>query len=160
MRPILYPVGETVFTGNGVGFLSDSLSCKCTEVLNSGYEIELKIHKDGNHAKDIFVNSVIKVKPNYEDDPQPFRVYSIEQNIDGTVTVKAAHISYDTVGIPILPFTAENLSEAVDYMNNNRKLINPSEFVLSANFSVDGDIQVSSPSSFRSLLGGNENTIA
>lgn len=160
MRPILYPVGETVFYGNGVGFLSDTLSCKCTEALNSGYEIELRIHKDGNHAKDIFVNSVIKVKPNYEDDPQPFRVYSVEQNIDGTVTVKAAHISYDTVGIPILPFTAENLSEAVDYMNTNRKLINPSEFVLSTDFSADGDIQVSTPSSFRSLLGGNENTIA
>lgn len=160
MRPILYPVGQTVFYGNGLGVLSDSISCKCTEVLNSEDEIELRIHKDGNHAKDISINSVIKVKPNYEDDPQPFRIYSVEQNIDGTIVAKAAHISYDTAGIPVLPFTAENLDEAVDYMNNNRKLINPSEFVLHANFSTEGVLQVSTPSSFRSLLGGNENTVA
>ena len=57
MRPILYPVGQTVFYGNGVGVLSDAISCKCTEVLNSIDEIELTIHKDGNHAKDISINS-------------------------------------------------------------------------------------------------------
>lgn len=160
MRPILYPVGQTVFYGNGVGVLSDTITCKCTEVLNGSDEIELKIHKGGNHAKDICINSVIKVKPNYEDEPQPFRVYSVEQNIDGTIVVKAAHLSYDTAGIPILPFTAENLDQAVDYMNTNRKLINPSEFVLHADFSKDGVLQVSTPSSFRSLLGGNDNTVA
>lgn len=160
MRPILYPVDQTVFYGNGVGVLSDTIMCKCTEVLNSGDEIELTIHKDGNHAKDISINSVIKVKPNYEDEPQPFRVYSIEQNIDGTISVKAAHLSYDTAGIPILPFTAENLDEAVDYMNNNRKLVNPSEFVLYADFSKEGMLQVTTPSSFRSLLGGNDSTIS
>ena len=160
MRPILYPVGQTVFYGNGVGVLSDAVSCKCTEVLNGIDEIELQIHKDGNHAKDIVINSVIKAKPNYEDEPQPFRIYSVEQNIDGTIIAKAAHISYDTAGIPILPFTAETLDEAVDYMNNNRKLTYPSEFVLYSNFSAEGTLQVSTPSSFRSLLGGNENTVA
>lgn len=160
MRPILYPVGQTVFYGNGIGVLADAISCKCTEVLNGIDEIELQIHKDGNHAKDIAVNTVIKAKPNYDDEPQPFRVYSVEQNIDGTIVAKAAHISYDTAGIPILPFTAENLDEAVDYMNNNRKLLHPSEFVLYADFSKEGPLQVSTPSSFRSLLGGNENTIA
>lgn len=160
MRPILYPVGQTVFYGNGVGVLADAVSCKCTEVLNSGDEIELTINKDGNHAKDISINSVIKVKPNYDDEPQPFRVYSIDQNMDGMITVKAAHLSYDTAGIPILPFTAETLDEAVDYMNNNRKLVNPSEFVLYANFSKEGILQVTTPSSFRSLLGGNDSTIA
>ena len=160
MRPILYPVGQTVLYGNGVGGLSDAVSCRCTEVLNSGDEIELTINKDGNHAKDISINSVIKVKPNYEDEPQPFRVYSIEQNMDGTIAVKAAHLSYDTAGIPILPFTAENLDEAVDYMNNNRKLVNPSEFVLYADFSKEGTLQVTTPLSFRSLLGGNDNTIS
>lgn len=160
MRPILYPVGQTVFYGNGVGVLADVVSCKCTEVLNGIDEIELQIHKDGNHAKDIAINTVIKAKPNYEDEPQPFRVYSIEQNIDGTIAVKAAHLSYDTAGIPILPFTAETLDEAVDYMNNNRKLVNLSEFVLYANFSKEGTLQVTTPSSFRSLLGGNDSTIA
>lgn len=160
MRPILYPRGQTVFFGNGIGVLSDTISCKCTEVLNGSDEIELQAPKDGIHVSDISVNSVIKVKPNHEDGPQPFRVYSVEQDIDGLVVAKAAHLSYDTAGIPILPFVAESLDEAVNYMNTNRKLVNESKFVLSTDFSAEGALQVSTPSSFRALLGGNENTIA
>lgn len=160
MRPILYPRGQTVFFGNGIGVLSDTISCKCTEVLNGSDEIELQAPKDGIHVSDISVNSVIKIKPNHEDEPQPFRVYSVEQDIDGLVVAKAAHLSYDTAGIPILPFVAESLDEAVNYMNTNRKLVNESKFVLSADFSAEGALQVSTPSSFRALLGGNENTIA
>lgn len=160
MRPILYPIGQTIFKGNGVGILSDVISCTCTEVLNGSYELELKLPKDGDHVDDISVNCVIKAKPNYEDDPQPFRIYSVEQNIDGIVTVKAAHLSYDTAGIPILPFTAENLDQAVENLNTNRMLAHENRFVLNAGFSAEGVLQVATPSSFRSLLGGSENTIA
>ena len=160
MRPILYPRGQTIFSGNGIGILSDTISCKCSEVLNGPYEIELTVPTDGNHAVDISTNCVIKVKPNYDDSPQPFRIYSVEQDINGLIVVKAAHLSYDTSGIPILPFTAESLDEAVENLNTNRKLVRPSNFVLNANFSAEGTLQVSTPSSFRALLGGNENTIA
>lgn len=160
MRPILYPRGQTIFSGNGIGILSDVISCKCTEVLNGSYEIELQAPIDGNHVVDISTNCVVKVKPNYEDSPQPFRIYSVEQDINGLVVVKAAHLSYDTAGIPVLPFTAENLEEAVENLNTNRKLVRPTNFVLNADFSAEGVLQVTSPSSFRALLGGNENTIA
>ena len=160
MRPILYPSLQTEFIGNGYGVLSDILSCKCTEVLNGEYEIELQAPKDGNHVSDILVNCVIKVKPNYEDDPQPFRIYSVEQDIDGLIVAKAAHISYDTSGIPVLPFKSENLTDAVDQMNTNRKVNRASEFVLHANFSADGVLEVKTPSSFRALLGGSDDTVA
>lgn len=160
MRPILYPIGQTIFKGNGIGILSDVISCKCTEVLNGSYELELQLPKDGDHVADISVNCVVKAKPNYEDDPQPFRIYSVEQNIDGIVTVKAAHLSYDTAGIPVLPFTAENLDQAVENLNTNRMLSHENRFVLNAGFSAEGTLQVTTPSSFRSLLGGSDNTIA
>lgn len=159
MMPILYPIAQTVFYGNGIGVLSDVISCKCTEVLNGPYEIEMQIPIDGRYASSILTNCVIKAKPNYEDEPQPFRVYSVEQNLDGLVYVKAAHLSYDTAGIPVLPFSAENLSDAVDYMNTNRRLVRSSSFVLNAEFSAQGTLKVDAPSSFRALLGGGDNTI-
>jgi len=159
MRPVVYPKEQTIFYGNGLGVISDALSCKCTEVLNGSYEIELSAPKNGNHVLEISTNSVIKIKTNYEDEPQLLRIYSITVNDEGLVSIKAAHLSYDTAGIPVLPFTAENLADAVAYMNNNQRLKNSTNFVLNADFSAEGDIKVTTPSSFRSLLGGSENTI-
>ena len=159
MNPILYPINQSVYTGNGVGILSDVTYCKATEVLNEAYELEFEISKDAPHASDILVNCAVKVRSNYKDPPQLFRIYSIEKNYDGFINVKAAHISYDTSGIPILPFTSDSLSDAVEQMNTNRKLLSESKFVLNVNFSSEGTLKVDSPSSFRSLLGGSENTI-
>lgn len=159
MIPILYSKTSTEFYGNGLGLLSDVESCKCTEKLNDSYELVLKMRSTAIHADDVEVDCIIKVKPNYEDDPQPFRIYSVEKNYDGTITVSAAHISYDTVGIPVLPFTVENLTDAVEQMNTNRKLLSDSVFVMNAEFSAEGKMEVKSPTSFRSLLGGSDTSI-
>lgn len=159
MIPILYPSNTISFDGNGLGFLVLTETCKCTEVLNSSYEIELKVSKDDPHASGIIENAVIMAKPNYEDPPQPFRIYSIQKKNDDFISVKAAHISYDTSGIPVLPFTSENLDTAVDNLNENRMLLEESGFVLNADFSADGTLTVEVPTSFRSLLGGSENSL-
>lgn len=160
MIPVLYPATRTIFTGNGLGLLYDVKSCKCTEKLNEQYELEIVMPRTGQYANLIEVGCCIKAKPNYSDNPQLFRVYSVEKSYDDMITVHAAHISYDTVGIPILPFTADTLQSAVDNMNTNRKLLDDSiPFVLNAEFSKEGTMTVDSPTSFRSLLGGSENSI-
>ena len=157
--PILYPVNQTVFIGNGIGILSDVTKCRCTETLEDFYEVEFQIPKDGLHAMDISINQTIKAKPNHKDDPQLFRIYSVEKNYDGYIVGKAAHISYDTSGIPIKPFTSRSLSEAVEHMNNDRILQNTSKFVLNSDFSLEGVLEVKKPTSFRSLLGGSDTSI-
>lgn len=159
MIPILYPMRQTVFTTNGYGPLSDAISCKCTEKLNGKYEVELKIPRTGQHVDEINIDCTLKVKPNYEDDPQIFRIYSVEKNYDDTITVKAAHITYDTSGIPVLPFTSQDLDDAVNNMNTNRVLLSDSLFVINAEFSAEGTLEVKSPTSFRSLLGGSDDSI-
>ena len=159
MIPVLYSKDQTIFVTNGLGVLSDAKSCLCTEVLNGSYELELKMPYSGLHAKEIQNDCLLKVKPNYEDPAQLFRIYSVEKNYDGNLEVKAAHISYDTAGIPVLPFTSSNLGEAVDYMNTNRKELTSSYFVLNSQLSVDGTLEVKSPMSFRSLLGGSDTSI-
>lgn len=159
MIPVLYSKKESVFVGNGLGLLSDAVSCECSETLNKSYELSLKIKSTSIHANDIEPDCVIKAKPNYEDPPQPFRVYSVEKDYSGNISVNAAHISYDTIGIPVLPFSVQNLNDAIDNMNNNRKLLSSSKFVLNSSFSAEGEMEVKSPSSFRSLLCGNDNSI-
>lgn len=159
MIPVLYPVDQRVFDTNGIGRLSDTISCKCAEVLNGTYEIELDIPVDGNHVSEMSVNCIILAKPNYEDDPQPFRIYSMEENIDGLVKVKAAHITYDVSGIPILPFTASNLTDTVNYINTNHVLTKDTEFVLETDFEADGEFKIDTPSPFRSVLGSGDSTL-
>ena len=159
MIPVLYSKTSTEFYGNGLGLLSDVESCECTEKLNDSYELLLKMRSNATHARDIDVDCIIKAKPNYEDDPQPFRIYSVEKDGDGEITVRAAHISYDTCGIPVLPFTAENLDDAVENLNTNRILLTDSKFVINSEFSAEGTMEVKAPTSFRSLLGGSSTSI-
>lgn len=159
MKPVLYSAKDRTFLNNGIGVLSDTIRCFCTEVLNGSYEIELTTHKDGLFVDNILVNSIIKVKPNKSDRPQPFRVYSVESDLDSSVVVKAAHISYDTDGIPVLPFVSSSLEDTIGYMNNNRVLSKESEFKLMCDFSSDQGMEVKDPASFRSILGGSDNSI-
>lgn len=159
MIPILYLRGQTIFMGSGVGPLADTISCECTEKLNDIYELTLKLPANSIYANVINYDCIIKVKPNHEDRPQPFRIYDIEKNYDGYINIKAAHISYDTAGIPIMPFEATNLDDAIDNLNTNRKLLSDSNFVLNSDFSKEGTLKVEKPSSFRSLLGGSKDSI-
>ncbi len=42
MKPVLYEATETEFISNGMGRLSDAISCKVTEERNGQYELELQ----------------------------------------------------------------------------------------------------------------------
>lgn len=159
MNPILYSPNEMAFDHNGIGVMSECISCLCTEVLNSSYELNITYPVTGVWRNSIDLNSIIKVKPNYRDDPQPFRVYRIIKDGDGYITIKAAHLCYDTAGIPVLPFVAVDLQDAVNNMNHIRKLENDSPFLISADFDKSGTMTVEVPTSFRALMGGGENTL-
>ena len=41
MIPILYAASETDFTTNGIGLLTDAVSCTVTEERNGAYELTL-----------------------------------------------------------------------------------------------------------------------
>lgn len=159
MIPILYPSWQMELTDNGIGALADTIDCKCTEVLNGEYELEMESPMDGMFVSEIEVGCIIKEKPNYEDPPQPFRIYSVEKSIDGKVKTKAAHISYDTNGIPVLPFTSDTLGDTLDNINENQHVVTQSGFLISANFDAEAEFKITVPTAFKSLLGGGDNTL-
>lgn len=146
----------------GIGVLSDAVSCVVVEELNGQYELEMEYPVTGVHFKDISVEKVILVKPNDDYDVQPFRIYKITRPINGTVTVYAQHISYDTASIPIRAINAEDLTDLVSKINSASYQITHSPFVFSSEKTSGGNISYKTnvPYSLRSILVGNDDSIA
>ena len=155
--PILYSPTETAFANNGLGALSDCLSCVVVEERNGAFEMTMEYPVNGVHYADIVQRSIIKVKPNPTDNAQPFRVYRITRPINGVITIYAAHLSYDLSGVPVSPFVAYNLASAITQMKDNSVAQN--DFTMTTDKAVNADMIVQKPTSYRALMGGIEGSI-
>ena len=71
MKPILYPAGETEFVSNGLGRLSDAVSCKVTEDRNGQYELEMEYPVSGIHYQDIREERILSARHDDTGDLQP-----------------------------------------------------------------------------------------
>lgn len=158
MIPILYQESETAFTNEGYGQLAEALSCTVEENRNGSYELELEYPADGIHFDELQVWRIILAKPNDTSQPQPFEIYNISDVMDGTVTVRAQHVSYRLSGIPVEPFAATGIVSVMQGLLEHSQLSHP--------FTVWTDIDntttkytLSVPKSFRDCLGGTEGSI-
>ncbi len=152
--PILYGSAETAFADNGLGILSDAVSCTITEERNGAFELQMQYPVTGIHFGEIALRSLILAKPNPVDEAQPFRIFRITRPLNGIVTVYAQHISYDLSGVPVAPFTAANAADALGKLKTNAASGCPFSFWTDK--STSAAMTVSKPSSIRSLLGGSE----
>ena len=153
-------VGSTVqneapFTTQGLGTLSDCISCTVTEERNGMYELTMQYPISGVHFSDLEQRAFILAKPNYTDDPQAFRIYKISKPLNGICTINAQHISYDMSGLEIpMGITASNLTYAVQKLS-----------AYSAPFKVKTTktgataFKTTAPGSVRSWLGGREGSL-
>ena len=157
MKPILFPSTATTFTSQGLGVLSDCISCVVREERNGEYELTLQYPVGGIHYDEIEDRAIIYAKPSPYRNPQPFRIYLSESPINGIVTFHAHHLSYDLSGIPVEPFTAGTCASALSGLVTNSVCTNP--FTTDTDKSVTGTFKLSTPKSFRSCLGGEENSI-
>lgn len=155
--PRLYPPTATAWDTNGLGALSDCISCVVEETLNGPFELEMQYRLNGLHYADITLRSLILAKPNPTARPQPFRVYKISRPINGVVTINAQHLSYDLSGIVIEPFNAPSLASALEGMKTNAVTDNPFEY--ETDKTVISDFVVSYPSSARSLVAGQRGSL-
>lgn len=150
--PILYSATETGFDHNGLGILGDCVSCEVTEEANGIFELAMQYPMDGIHYAGIADRAIIKAKADQFRDPQLFRVYAISKPMNGIVTVLAEHISYDLSGIPVTPFSASSVSDALTGLKTNAVVDCPFEFWTDK--STAAKFTVSAPASIRSRLGG------
>lgn len=155
--PILYDSAETIFNHNGFGFLSDCIQCDVTEEANGEFELYMRYPIDGIHFEDISNRCVIKVRLDADRDPQLFRIYSISKPMSKIVSIRAHHISYDLSGIPVSPFSASTVQEAMAGMKTNAATDCPFDFWTDKE--TTSDFTVPFPSSIRSRLGGVNGSI-
>lgn len=155
--PILYESNEKTFDHNGIGVLSDCSYCMVEEEANGQFEMKLKYPNNGIHFDRITYNSIIKVKLHGVENPQLFRVYEISNSMKNIATILARHISYDLSGIPISPFEATKIQDALKGLKDNSAVECP--FIFWTDKTTEADFSVVAPSSIRSVLGGSKGSI-
>ena len=153
MIPVLYKANETKFDSQGVGCLTDCITCYVHEKLNGVYELKFTYPITGVHFSDIKVGAIVDAIPSDGKAVQHFRIDTITKPIGGKVTVEATHISYQLSYVPVKPFDAVGVLEALNGLKENSLASNP--------FSVWTDISNTAtkysqkePASFRQRLGG------
>lgn len=106
MIPILFEHDATTFTDHGLGDLVDTISCSVKQSDTNEFELELKYPLDGRLFSELKVNRIIYAQVNSQNQTtfglaprtisrQAFRIYSVEKEFAGFVTVRAQHVSYD-----------------------------------------------------------------
>ena len=155
MLPILYTsiTEGTVPSHYGEGVLHP-LSCSVKEARNGEYELTMEYAAEGAHASAIAPNAIIKVKPNFTDDPQLFRIYKVGKTINGRFTVNAQHISYDLSGKVITSGTAGSCAAACLLLTAQA-----GNFTITTDKMVSADFNIDVPSSVRSWFGGKKGSI-
>lgn len=153
----LYPSTASAFTNNGLGALSDAISCNVTEELNGVFEMEMQYPITGLHFSDILLRNIITAKTNPTGDPQPFRIYRITKPLNGRVTIFARHIAYDMGGLTVEPFEASSLGQALQMLPS--KSVTTCPFTFGTDKTVATGYTVQLPASMWSLLGGTSGSI-
>lgn len=156
MYPILY---ESITTGqvpthNGLGVLSDCISCTVDREKNTIYELTMEYPRNGIHAEELLLRRVIKQRPNPTDNPQLFRIDRIGKTINGRFTVHARHISYDLSGYDITSGTSNNIAAACALLQAAA-----SGYTITTDKSTSGTFKIDTPASVRSYFGGREGSI-
>lgn len=157
MIPILFAPSATTFTTNGVGRLSDALSCIVHEARNGEFELEMTYPVDGAHFSSIVHSAIIVAKPSARRSLQAFRIYKITKPMWGRVTILAQHISYQMSFIPVAPFSALNLTAALAALKANA--VESCPFTISSSRTSATSYALSVPRSLRACLGGSQGSI-
>lgn len=157
MIPILYEANTKDFQNNGIGRLSDAVSCLVTEARNGIFELEMQYPVSGERFADLKSPAIIVAEPAPNRTHQRFRIYKISKPLKGIVTVYAEHCSYQLSHIPVTPFSAASAVAAMEGMKTNAVEECPFEFITDK--TTEGSFSSKAPKSIRALLGGTGGSV-
>lgn len=158
MIPILYRVNETNYLTNGLGRLTECVSCIVTEERNGIYECEFEYPITGKFYQELCTNGgIISVIHDDTKDLQLFDVYAHTDPIDGIVTFNARHISYRLANIILRPLTSGSVADLFTLIPNST--MNSCPFSFWTDKTTTGDYTLDHPSNIRAILGGTEGSI-
>lgn len=161
MNPILFPENSTEFITNGLGRLTDAISCKVKEQRNGEYTLTMVYPTTGAHFNDLALRRIIYAKPSQAGTNQAFRIASISRPIKGKVTVVANHLSYDLTKYVCYPaHITASASACQNALNAIKTSAAPTcPFVFQTNITTVASYDQNVPASIRQRLGGVEGSI-
>lgn len=159
MIPVLYEKNESDFTGNGVGFLNDSINCIVTEERNGIYELTMQYPVSGQLYSKIKEGSIIKVKANETSTLQLFRIYKSSKPLKGIVSFFAEHISYTANGVPAAGLSIKAATPQMAMNKCCEEAILPHNFIAWSDISTLNNMEITTPCSLRAMLGGQKGSV-
>ena len=160
MIPRLFPKDATTFANYGICPLIDAINCIVTEARNDEFVLDLEYPRDGQWAEELIVDRIILADPRDNASPEPFRIYSVEYDMNGDIIAKAQHISYQLNNVVVGAFSAvtcSDPSDAWDEADTNKLSANP--FSFSTNISGSKSFKADTATTMRSLIGGQEGSL-
>lgn len=157
MIPKLFSATETLFSGEGLGRLTDCTKCEVTEERNGMYELVLQYPVSGRMFNELQIGRYISA---WHDDgraPEEFQIYRLERPLEGFITVRAWHISYALNFITVEPFVAYSASAALTGIVSHSMNTNP--FTFWTDKTSLGVFGIDRPATVRSILGGMQGSI-
>ncbi len=159
MIPILYAASETDFTTNGIGLLTDAVSCTVTEERNGAYEATLVYPAKGHLAEYIAEDAIIKAKANDTDEPQLFRIYKSGKQIGSNTTWNAEHISYELTGNPVERFNVSGVNAEQALNRLLAAAVFKHKYTAASDIATVNSTSIADVVSVRKALGGVEGSI-
>lgn len=89
----IYTKDTLTFNNNGLGFLTDVLSCYITDEINGMYQLNMEYPKDGKLSEYLVEENIIKCKV-ADGTEQLFRIKIVEKDLK-KINITAQHIYYD-----------------------------------------------------------------
>lgn len=157
MIPVLFAKDATEFVSNGLGFMADATKAQITEERNGIYELEMQYPLTGARYGSIENGCIIKAKVSDEtgsDALQLFRIYNISRPLNGIVTIKAAHISYDLNGCQLKQLVTSGTA-----MQALGVALTGTDFTAYSDIETLNNVNIKDPCSVRAVLGGMQGSL-
>lgn len=157
MIPVLYGKEELTFTSNGIGALTEAVSCVAEQERNGYFEVEMQYPMTGKWFNELKKGRYIYCTHDEGGKCQPFEIYKIAKPINGVCTYYARHIRYKLSKVVVKPFVAESCADAMTKLRTNSLVYH--NFYFYTDKQTTGNFNVSKPSTISSLLAGEEGSL-
>lgn len=158
--PYLYPTYAALQAGAGSFKLPDTIDMEATEERNGAFDLEMQYLYAGENAVEITCERFVMAVPQRAQAEEPFRVYEIDKPINGVITVKAHHISYDLDGYTLEPFTATGIANIMSAINTQLSALGAGFLLVNDGLTYAGDFEITVPTSAAKAIGGENGLLA
>lgn len=123
---ITYPDPSAIFTSDPYPLL-DAIDCVVTEERNGQFSLVLRYPIGAKYSEKIIPDAIIMATPRTNAGVEPFRIFEIEQVIEGVLTARANHLVYDLDGLSF-GYPTKRFSTKTGITNVLNELTNAGQF--------------------------------